>query len=112
MKIYTGIDILEIERFKKAFKGYGDRFLNKIFSPEEIQNFKGDILKMCISFSFKESIWKSLPDEIQKNFYFKDMKILWQGNNPLFISKIENFNFLLSYTLNEKYVITLVLVYH
>lgn len=112
MEIYTGIDILEIERFKRAVERYGNRFLNKIFSPDEIENLKEDILKMCISFSFKESIWKALPDEFQKKIYLKDIEILWKENQPFLINKIENFNSCLSFTLNNKYVITFVLLYY
>ncbi len=109
MEINVGVDIIEIERFKEISHRYKERFFKKIFTDEEMKYIKGDILKMCISFSLKESIWKSLPEEIQKKILFKDIKIGW-NNNPFLLQKIENFKVVFSYSINEKYIITVVLL--
>ncbi len=111
MEIQVGIDIIEIERFKNAYRKYKQRFLKKIFSAEEIKFIKGDIIKMCISFSLKESIWKSLPENIQKNYTFNKLKIGWKKDTPFLLNKIKNYKLLISYSATEKYVITLVLLF-
>lgn len=111
MDIQPGIDITEIKRFKKAYKKYKGRFLNKIFSEEEMKYLKGDILKMCISFSFKESIWKALPQQLQKKYHFKKIKIIWNGSeNPLLLFE-RNYKFSLSYLISKKYVITIAFLF-
>ncbi|HOK55745.1 MAG TPA: 4'-phosphopantetheinyl transferase superfamily protein [bacterium] len=110
MKIYPGIDLIEIERFEKAYQKYGEKFLKKIFYNDELLYLEKNIIKMCISFSFKESIWKSLPEKIQKKLLFKDIKIGWDNNNPFLLKKIENYEILLSYSITEKYIITTVLL--
>ncbi|MGB9677010.1 MAG: 4'-phosphopantetheinyl transferase superfamily protein [Candidatus Ratteibacteria bacterium] len=109
MKIYPGVDLIEIERFKKAYEKYGEKFLKKIFYNDELLLLGKNLTKMCISFSLKESIWKSLPEEIQKKILFKDIKIGW-NNNPFLLQKIENFKVVFSYSINEKYIITVVLL--
>ncbi|MFN4226817.1 MAG: 4'-phosphopantetheinyl transferase superfamily protein [Candidatus Ratteibacteria bacterium] len=110
MKIYTGIDIIEIERFKKAYEKYKEKFLKKIFFSDELELLKGNIIKLCISFSFKESIWKALPERIQKKLLFKDIRIGWNKDKPFLLKGIENYEIIFSYSINEKYVITFVLL--
>jgi len=110
MKIYHGVDLIEIERFKKAYEKYGEKFLKKIFFDDEILLSEKKLLKMCISFSFKESIWKSLPEKIQEKLIFKDIKIGWNDNKPYLMKKIKNYKVLLSYSLSDKYVLTVALL--
>ncbi|MCM8771519.1 MAG: 4'-phosphopantetheinyl transferase superfamily protein [Candidatus Omnitrophica bacterium] len=110
MKARLGIDILEIERFRKSCEKYGIRFLKKIFSTKEIENMKDDYLKFSIAFSFKESIWKALPDEIQKNYSFKKLKILFKEEKPILLTKIKNYKILMSYSQTGKYILTIVLL--
>ena len=40
MNISTGIDLIEISRIEKALERHGDRFIKKIFSPDEIQRLR------------------------------------------------------------------------
>jgi len=108
MEISVGIDIVEIDKFEKIFKRYGERFINKIFTLSEKEYFKNDVLKMAISFSLKESVWKALPEEIQKKFFFKNINIGWKENKPFLMNKIENYKFLISFSISQNYLITLV----
>lgn len=110
MEINVGIDIIEIDRFKKICDKYKERFLEKIFSDVEMKYLKEDIIKMCVGFSFKESIWKALNEEIQKKLNFKDIKIIWKNGKPFLVEKIKNCEILLSYSINKKYIITLLLM--
>lgn len=110
MEINVGIDIIEIDRFKKICNKYKERFFKKIFSNVEMKYLKEDNIKMCIGFSLKESIWKALPEEIQKDFFFKDIKIGWINNKPFLIEKINNYKFLLTFSVSRKYVITMVFI--
>ncbi|MCM8767306.1 MAG: 4'-phosphopantetheinyl transferase superfamily protein [Candidatus Omnitrophica bacterium] len=110
MEIHTGIDIIEIERFKKAYEKYREKFLKKIFFNDELKLLKENLIKLCISFSLKESIWKALPEKTQQKLLFKDIKIGWKENKPFLLKKIRNYKILFSYSINENYVITFVLL--
>lgn len=72
-----GIDIVEIERVEKALQR-NKRFLDKLFTKEEIDYFKSKGLKtetIAGNFSAKEAISKALGTGI-RNFNFKDIEIL------------------------------------
>jgi len=98
LEIYAGIDIVEIERFKSILKRHGTRFLNRIYTDREIEAVPEgeEELYFCFSFSFKESVWKALPDFLQKHVYFKDIEVLWNGKNPSILvntgKKLKMFN--------------------
>ena len=61
----TGIDIVEISRIRTAVDKWGDRFLSRVFNPQEIayamshtlpyQHFAG-------RFAAKEAVYKALGD--------------------------------------------------
>lgn len=36
MKIRTGIDIIEVDRIQEAIENQGERFLNKVYTKNEI----------------------------------------------------------------------------
>lgn len=60
-----GTDIVEIKRIEYAIEKYGDRFLNKIFTNNEIEfckkrtNFVHSLAKM---FAIKEATGKAISD--------------------------------------------------
>ncbi|MCX8081943.1 MAG: holo-ACP synthase [bacterium] len=85
MEITTGIDIVDIERFEMVVKRYGERFIRRIYTRRELEHLPeiNSHFYMAVSFSFKEAIWKALPDEKQKEFYFKDIEIIWKKGKPI-----------------------------
>jgi holo-[acyl-carrier protein] synthase len=90
MEILTGIDIVDTERFEQTLGRYRERFARRVFTEKEmatVPNKKRKSFYLAVSFSFKEAIWKSLPEEIQKNCYFRDIEILWHGRKPSVILK-------------------------
>lgn len=90
MEITAGIDIVDTERFEMTFEKYGERFIKRIYTEKEISFLpEKKSYYMAISFSFKEAIWKALPDTIQKNFYFKDIEIIWDKGVPFPLLKEE-----------------------
>lgn len=111
MEIYTGIDIIEFEKFERVYKKYGEKFLKKVFHPEEVELLKKDILKLCISFSFKEAIWKALPEKEQKKFFLKDLKIIWRNNQPFLFLNYNTYCINLNFSFSKKYIITLAFLF-
>ena len=84
MEITTGIDIIDIERLETVIRRYSERFIKRIFTEKEIEQLPETdrAYYIATSFSFKEAIWKALPDEQQKEFYFRDIEIIWNKGTP------------------------------
>ena len=78
MKLSCGTDITEISRIKEAIEKNGDRFLNEIFTPKEIEyceskkNAKYE--HYAARFAGKEAIYKAISPLLQDKF-----EISWQN---------------------------------
>ena len=75
----SGIDIVEIARFKNAKKKHGNVFLNKIFTENEIQYSKKRRFQdqhFAARFAAKEAVLKAFGDNIAKIHNWRDIEIL------------------------------------
>ncbi len=68
MRVKTGIDIIEVERIKKAIERQGKSFLDKVYTGQEVE-FCENTGKMkyqhyAARFATKEAIFKAISDEI------------------------------------------------
>lgn len=72
MKITCGTDIIEVKRIEKAIKEKGDKFLNKVYTPFEIEycNSKNTMKYQHFSarFAAKEAIFKAISEEMQNKY--------------------------------------------
>ncbi len=62
MDIYTGIDVVENKRIKKAIDRFGDRFLGRIFQKNEVEycsSLAGKIPCLAARFAVKEAFVKA-----------------------------------------------------
>ncbi len=76
-----GIDIVEISRIKKAISRFGDRFLNRIFTPNELKLYRDKPQSLAARFAAKEAVAKSLK---AKNLSWQDAEILSaDGGKPV-----------------------------
>jgi len=111
--IYVGIDILEFNRFQKVLKKRRDRFLDRVYTDKEVANTPKlkEELFLCFTFSFKESIWKALPDYLQKEVGFKDIEIIWRRRKPqIFIKGKHYFKTVSHFFEMDGNVVTLVII--
>ncbi len=109
-----GTDILEISRFKKVMDKHPERFLIRIFSPDEqkyCQKYKDSISRLAARFSAKEAIAKALGSGIGVNLAFKDMIIERNSNGKPTVrfskraqKKFQNPNVEISLSHCQKYV--------
>jgi holo-[acyl-carrier protein] synthase len=60
MVLRTGIDILEIERLSTLGLAIRDRFLNRVFTPQEIAEAQGNWETLAGRFAVKEAVAKAL----------------------------------------------------
>ena len=95
MKIIgIGVDIIENNRFKTLIKK--KNFINRICSPEEINNFKkknNKISYLSKRFSAKEAFVKALGSGFRNKLCFNDISILNDKRGKpyfLFNQKIKN----------------------
>ena len=75
----SGIDIVEISRFKKAKKKWGKNFLNKIFTENEIAYSKTRRFQdqhLAVRFAAKEAVLKAFGDKISSIHNWQDIEIL------------------------------------
>lgn len=74
--IGTGVDITEVRRLRVAIEKWGDEFLGRVFTPEELENAKsrGSLYQhLAGRFAAKEAVFKALGDA---RLSWKDVQIL------------------------------------
>ena len=60
MLIKTGIDLIEIDRIRSVLDRYGERFLMRIYTDEEIRTCRGRPESLATRFAAKEATTKAL----------------------------------------------------
>jgi holo-[acyl-carrier protein] synthase len=56
----TGVDLVEIERFQSAIRRYGTRFLNRVFTRQELEEVGENLASLAARFACKEATAKAL----------------------------------------------------
>jgi holo-[acyl-carrier protein] synthase len=56
----TGVDLIEIARVDRVLTRYGDRFLERVFTPTEILHCRGRLPELAARFAAKEAVSKAL----------------------------------------------------
>jgi holo-[acyl-carrier protein] synthase len=74
-KFAVGTDIIEIERVADVIARHGDRFLNRVYTPDEIAHCRGRIPELAVRFAAKEAVMKALGTGI-RGVGWKDIEIL------------------------------------
>ena len=101
MEIYTGIDIIEVERIQNNIENYGESFLNKIYTENEIQYCESKKANRYQSyagrFAAKEAVFKAISKVLNNKFdiSWKDIEILNQADGRPFVqlnyNNVQNF---------------------
>ena len=66
MNLSTGVDLIEIERIRQALARHGDRFLDRVFTPGEQAQTRGNPADLAVRFAAKEAASKALGTGIGK----------------------------------------------
>ncbi len=83
MVIGIGVDIIEIDRIKSSIEKYGDGFLNKIYTPIELEYCFGKSNKYqhyAARFAAKEAVYKALTTGTQEIAGWQNIEILNKPN--------------------------------
>jgi holo-[acyl-carrier protein] synthase len=60
MSLTVGIDLVDVAQIEESLALYGDRFLNRVFTPAEYVDCKGHTAALAARFAAKEATMKAL----------------------------------------------------
>lgn len=124
MKIYTGTDIIEIERVKNSIENIGKKFIEEIYTPKEIEYCESKknakYQHYAARFAAKEAIFKAVSKLLNNKFdiSWKNAEIINDENgrpyinflNTKIMEKIEDIDISISHC-KEYAVATVVVMY-
>jgi holo-[acyl-carrier protein] synthase len=97
MIIGIGIDIIEISRIKKSIEKFGDHFLEKIFTPGEIEYCLAKANKyqhFAARFSAKEAVAKAMSTGWNNEFSWQNIEVFNEPTGMPYVKltgKLESF---------------------
>lgn len=122
MILGIGIDIIEIDRVKESIDRFGDHFLNKIYTPNELEYCLSKHNKyqhFAARFAAKEAIYKALSSEWGREISWQDIDIMnepnglpivkFSGNLAEFVN--DNKDIKISMSHSDNYVACVAIVY-
>ena len=88
-----GIDIVNVDRIRKSYERYGDKFFRKILTEDEIAccRKKADMIQsVAARFAAKEALSKALGCGISVLFGWHSVEILNTSNGKPYVKVINN----------------------
>ncbi|OQY47048.1 MAG: holo-[acyl-carrier-protein] synthase [Anaerolineaceae bacterium 4572_78] len=79
-----GVDIIENHRIELAIQKHGSRFLNRVFTSQELQYCKGRIPSLAVRWAAKESVGKAFGTGIS-GISFTDIEVVCDEHGKPFI---------------------------
>lgn len=82
MKFSCGTDIIEIKRVQESIENLGDKFINKIYTENEIKYCESKNVQKyqhyAARFAAKEAIFKAISDRLENKYdiEWKDVEII------------------------------------
>jgi holo-[acyl-carrier protein] synthase len=83
--IGLGLDATEIDRVERTFRRFGDRFLNRIFTPGEIAyatRRRNPVPHLAGRFAAKEAAMKALGTGRSRGVLWRDIEVVRHGGPP------------------------------
>ncbi len=102
MVLGVGIDIIEIERIKDSIEKYGDRFLDKIYTANEIKYCSKKFNKdqhLAARFAAKEAVYKAVASGWEEGINWQDIEVY---NDSYGKPEIKPFGKLKTFLSNDK----------
>lgn len=60
MTLSVGVDLVELERIQRVVERHGERFLARIYTPEELARYRQRLAELAARFAAKEAVSKAL----------------------------------------------------
>ena len=88
-----GVDLQPIARFQQAVDRWGERLVERLFSPQEVgyckRKKKGYYHSLAGKFAAKEALWKALGARGFRGLSWKDLEVLNDPQNKPYFAKTE-----------------------
>jgi holo-[acyl-carrier protein] synthase len=81
MIVGTGVDITEVARIKAAVERFGDRFLKRVFTPEEVRYCMSKANageRLAARFAAKEAAMKAIGTGLRHGVTWQDVEVVRQ----------------------------------
>jgi holo-[acyl-carrier protein] synthase len=72
----VGTDLIEVSRIEDAVTRWGERFLRRIFTPEELSTYSERIASLAARFAAKEAASKALGTGLMTEIPWTDIEVL------------------------------------
>jgi holo-[acyl-carrier protein] synthase len=80
MTLASGVDLIEIARVKEAIDRHGERFLERVFTPSELESCRGRSESLAARFAAKEAAAKALGCGIGE-VGWRDIEVVGNANS-------------------------------
>ena len=78
--MYVGVDLIEVSRVRRVFERYGERFLQRVYTPAEVLYTRGRVPELAVRFAAKEAVSKALGVGMRlmarDGIYWQDVEVL------------------------------------
>ena len=78
--LVSGVDIIEIPRVRRVAERYGQRFLERIYTEEEIGYCRGRAPQLASRFAAKEALFKAIGTGWTEGITWLDAEVCNQPN--------------------------------
>ena len=87
MIVGLGIDLIEIERVRRSYERFGDRFLRRLFTEGEVAyclRKRDPVPSLAARFAAKEAAMKALGTGASRGVFFRQLEVVRRrGEAPL-----------------------------
>ena len=83
----VGVDMIEIPRVARVLKRHPERFLRRVFTPEEVAFCRGRVRELAARFAAKEAVMKALGTGA-RSVAWRDIEVLpdWRGKPLVYLT--------------------------
>ena len=79
--LVVGVDIVEIHRIARVVERWGDRFLMRVYTPQEVSYCRGRTERLAARFAAKEAVMKALGTGI-RGVSWKEIEVTRDRGQP------------------------------
>ncbi len=72
----VGLDIIGISRLEQAIQRWGGRFLERVFTQQELEECTGNAASLAARFAGKEAVLKALGTGLADGIHWTNVEIL------------------------------------
>jgi holo-[acyl-carrier protein] synthase len=78
--VVVGIDLVEVARIAQTVERFGERFLQRVFTPQELEEGQRRVIWLAGRFAAKEACAKALGTGIGASAAWREIQVLRQPN--------------------------------